>query len=331
VAQKISLTGIKPTGTPHIGNYLGAIKPALQLANDYRACYFIADYHALTTVRDPKQLKELTYEVAATWLALGLDPENVIFYRQSDVPEIFELNWILACFMPKGALNRAHAYKACVDQNLADGADADAGINTGLFNYPTLMAADILIFKSDVVPVGPDQKQHIEMARDVASSFNHTYSKNIFTPPEPLIQEDVTVVPGIDGRKMSKSYNNQVPLFSTKKQLRKRIMQIVTDSKTVEESKDPDTCNIFAMLKLFATKETLEEVRQKYIQGGTGYGDIKQILFEHVDEHISESRVKYDALMADKKAIDKVLLEGAEKARKIAGSTLQKIRKAIGM
>ncbi len=249
--KKISLTGIKPSGTPHIGNYLGMIRPALDLAKSYQAMYFIADYHALTTVREAKTLRYQTYDVAATWLALGLDPEEVIFYRQSDIPEVMELTWILSCYTAKGLLNRAHAYKAAVDENLAAGRSEDEGINAGLYGYPVLMAADILLFNSDVVPVGLDQKQHLEIARDIAESFNNTYGE-VLKLPAAAIKEDVMTIPGIDGRKMSKSYDNVIPMFADPKQRRKTVMRIVTDSRRPEEPKDPDQDNVFAIYRYFA-------------------------------------------------------------------------------
>jgi tryptophanyl-tRNA synthetase len=236
---KIALTGIKPTGTPHIGNYLGMIKPALELVQNYRALYFIADYHALTTERNSEELNRQIYEVAATWLALGLDPEKVVFFRQSDIPEVFELTWILACLASKGLLNRAHAYKAAVEENIREERRSDDNINAGLFNYPVLMAADILLFGTHLVPVGQDQKQHVEIARDIAFSFNSCYGK-VFGIPEALIQKDVMNVPGVDGRKMSKTYNNTIPIFTDSKVIRRQVMHIVTDSKPPEVPKNPE-------------------------------------------------------------------------------------------
>jgi len=327
--SKIALTGIKPTGTPHIGNYFGAILPALELANNYTAFYFIADYHALTTIKDGAQLKSLSYEVAATWLALGLDYKKVTFFRQSDVPEVFELQWILSCFTPKGLLNRAHAYKASVDQNLNAEKDADDGINAGLFNYPVLMASDILMFGTNVVPVGLDQKQHIEITRDIAVNFNNTYGE-ILTVPEGLIQEDLMTIPGIDGRKMSKNYDNTLPLFLPSKKLRKRVMQIQTDSKSVEEPKNPDECNVFAIYKRFGSKEQIEDLRKRYLTGGLGYGVVKQELFEILDKRFGDKREKYNFYIENPSEVDSILLEGAEKARKIARERLNKIRAAIG-
>ncbi len=328
--KKIALTGIKPTGEPHIGNYLGAIQPALELAKTHDALYFIADYHALTSVKDKTLLKEQIYSLAATWLAAGLDPEKVTFYRQSDIPEVFELMWILSCMAPKGLLNRAHAYKAAIDVNTEDGTDPDSGIDCGLYYYPILMAADILLFNCHVVPVGQDQKQHLEITRDIAQSFNQTFG-NVLTLPEPLIQDAVKTIPGIDGRKMSKSYKNEIPLYTTSKKLKKRINQIVTDSKDVNESKNPDKCNLFAIFSQFASADAIEKTRHQYLAGGLGYGELKSALFELVDAFLKEGRTRYFDLMADKKQIDIILAQGAEKARSIAKPLLENVRKAIGM
>ena len=326
---KIALTGIKPSGTPHVGNYLGMIRPALELARHYQALYFIADYHALTTVRDGKEMKKLTYDVAATWLALGLDPEKVIFYRQSDIPEVMELTWILSCFTSKGLLNRAHAYKAAVDENLAIGVPPDEGINSGLYFYPVLMAADILLFNTNFVPVGLDQKQHIEIARDIAQAFNSTYG-NILTIPEAAIREEVMTIPGLDGRKMSKSYGNVIPMFAPANKLKKSVMRIVTDSRLPEEPKDPETDNVFAIYRHFASEEDLERVRQRYLQGGMAYSEIKGELFERLEQTFGSARARYDEYMQDWGYLDQVLSKGAEKARKMAIPLLARIRKAVG-
>ncbi len=328
--QKIALTGIKPSGSPHIGNYLGAIKPALELTKDHEARYFIADYHAITTVRDKKLLKEQIYDIAATWLAAGLNPDEVIFYRQSDIPEVFELSWILACMAPKGLLNRAHSYKDSIEKNKEKGKDLDDGIHCGLYYYPILMAADILAFSTNVVPVGQDQKQHLEITRDIAQAFNQVYGE-ILTVPDALIDDSVKTVPGLDGRKMSKSYDNVIPLFVSQKDLQKSISQIVTDSKGVEEPKDPDSCNLFALYTYFASPEAVVTKREQYISGGAGYGDMKKELFELVNTFVSEGRDKYESLMANREQIDWILEEGAEKARQIAGPLLQKVRHAIGI
>lgn len=328
--KKIALTGIKPSGSPHVGNYLGAIKPALELTADHEARYFIADYHALTTVRDKKTLKAQIYDLAATWLAAGLNPDEVIFYRQSDIPEVFELTWILSCMAPKGLLNRAHSYKDSVDKNTAAGREPDEGISSGLFYYPILMAADILAFSTNVVPVGQDQKQHLEITRDIAHAFNQTYGE-ILTIPDALIREDVKTIPGIDGRKMSKSYNNVIPLFAPQKEVQKAVRQIVTDSKGVDEPKDPDSCNLFSIYTYFATPQEVEAKRKQYKAGGLGYGDMKNELVEKIDAAFASGREKYQDLMANTEKIDWILEEGAEKARTIAGPLLQKVRHAIGI
>jgi tryptophanyl-tRNA synthetase len=328
--KPIALTGIKPTGSPHIGNYLGMYKPALDLMKHYQGMYFVADYHALTTMRDPQGLKELVYEVAASWLALGLDPDEAIFFRQSDIPEIPEFAWILACFTSKGLLNRAHAYKDAVDQNLELGHDPDEGINAGLFYYPVLMAADILLYGSDVVPVGLDQKQHIEITRDIAEAFNRTYG-DILKVPEGLIQESVMKVPGIDGRKMSKSYDNTIPIFAPEKQLRKRVMKIVTDSKRPEDPKDPEQDNVFALLKFFASPDRLEDIRQLYVNGGAAYGALKKELADLILDHFANARTRFNELIADKNNLDRILLEGAAKAREMGKPYLAAARKATGI
>jgi tryptophanyl-tRNA synthetase len=327
---KISLTGIKPTGMPHIGNYLGMIQPALELARSYQALYFIADYHALTTVKDGQEMQDLTYEVAATYLALGMDPDQVIFFRQSDIPELFELTWILACFTAKGLLNRAHAYKAAVDENLKLERDPDQGVNAGLYFYPVLMAADILLYGSHIVPVGQDQKQHLEMTRDMALAFNHNYQKDIFVIPEAVIHEEVMTIPGVDGRKMSKSYKNEIPIFASAKQLRKRVMGIVTDARSPEEPKNPDEDNIFAIFKYFINKDAEDQLRRRYLAGGFGYGEIKQELFECLESEFGAKRERYTALLADRAYLDKIMLEGAEKASAFALPMMTAIRKAVG-
>jgi tryptophanyl-tRNA synthetase len=330
MTNEIALTGIKPSGTPHIGNYLGMIKPALELAKEFQALYFIADYHALTTVKDPDNLKRLTYDIAATWLALGLDPEKVIFYRQSDIPEVMELTWILACFTSKGLLNRAHAYKALVDENVSKGLSSDKGINSGLFFYPALMAADILLFDTNFVPVGLDQKQHIEISRDIAQAINNNYGE-VLVLPEAVIREEVMTIPGLDGRKMSKSYENVIPMFAPSNKLRKSVMRIVTDSRRPEEPKDPETDNVFAIYKHFAKPEDIERVRQGYIQGGMAYSQIKTELYELLEDKFAEPRQRYEELMQDWDYLEQVLLQGAEKARKISVPKITQVRKAIGI
>ncbi|CAI8035239.1 Tryptophan--tRNA ligase [Geodia barretti] len=298
------------------------IKPALELAKDFQALYFIADYHALTTVRDKKQLTHLTHQATATWLALGLNPDDVIFYRQSDIPEVFELAWVLSCFTTKGLLNRAHAYKAIVDE--------DKNINAGLFTYPVLMAADILLFGTHIVPVGFDQQQHLEITRDVALTFNGNYG-DVLVIPQAVIREDVMTIPGIDGRKMSKSYNNVIPIFAPANEVRKPVMRIVTDSKRPEEPKDPDECNIFAIYRHLADADAVEAKRKLYLEGGLAYGEMKKELFALLETTFSEQRDRYNALMDNPDELDKILEKGAEKARDIAGPILARVRKAVGV
>jgi tryptophanyl-tRNA synthetase len=331
MCKKISLTGIKPTGVPHFGNYFGAIKPALRLAEEYEARYFIADYHALNTIRNPQELRQLTYEVAAVWLACGLDPEKMLFYRQSDIIEIFELATILSAFTSKGLMNRAHAYKAATDANKDAGCDIDHNINMGLFTYPILMAADILLFDSDFVPVGRDQKQHVEMAADIAQTINSNYQKPLLVIPSGVYDGANESVLGLDGRKMSKSYNNTIPLFVPEKQLRKTIMKIVTNSQEVNEPKNPDACNVFALYKLFASEEKQNALASRYRNGGMGWGEAKQELFEAVNTFISPMREIYDDFIADKSQIDKILEFGAEKAREISNKKIQLLRREIGI
>ena len=329
--KKISLTGIKPTGELHIGNYFGAIKPALELAKEYDARYFIADYHALNTMKDPKELNSTTRHVAAGWLACGLDPEKVIFYKQSSIPEVFELATMLMAFTSKGLMNRAHAYKDAVQKNIDKGDDTDAGINIGLFTYPILMAADIIIFDSDIVPVGKDQEQHIEMAQDIAQSVNANYGRMVLKVPQAGVQENSAVVPGLDGRKMSKSYDNTIPLFIPEKQLRKIVMKIVTNSQDVSEIKDPEKCNVFAIYKLFANQAQQNTLAARYRAGGMGWGEAKQELFEIMNEAIKPMRDIYDGLMADKSKIDKILETGAQKARELSSKKIAFLRKEIGI
>ncbi len=328
--SKVVLTGIKPTGKPHIGNYLGAIKPALSLVEEYDARYFIADYHALNTIKDPSVLKDNTYEVAATWLACGLDPEKVLFYRQSDVPQTFELATQLMCFTAKGLMNRAHAYKAVVQENIEKNRDEDFGVNMGLYTYPILMAADILLFDSDYIPVGKDQVQHIEIAADIAEAVNRTYKKDLLTIPKPLVSDETMTIIGSDGRKMSKSYNNTIALFLDEKKLRKSVMKIVTNSQSVEEPKNPDNCSVFSLYKLFASKEEQDSLAKKYLAGGMGWGEAKQTLFEAMNEQIKPMREKYLQLMENKDEIDKILDEGGKKAREIAQKKVNLLKKEMG-
>lgn len=328
--KPISLTGIKPTGNPHIGNYFGMYKPAIALTEKYLGLYFVADLHALTTTPDRKELQHLIHEVAAGWLALGLDPDNSVFFRQSGIPEIPECAWMLACVTSKGLMNRAHAYKAAVDKNLEAERDPDDGINMGLYNYPVLMAADILLYGSDVVPVGLDQKQHIEITRDIAENFNRTYGKTLKLP-EGLFAEDLQDVPGIDGRKMSKSYGNTIPIFADENTIRKQVMRIVTDSRTPEEPKNPDGDNLFQIFRLFATPERTEEVRQHYLAGGLAYGTLKQELSDTILAYFDDARQKFNDYMQDTTALDAILERGAEKARDIAIPVLKRMRKAVGI
>lgn len=332
---KISLTGIKPTGEPHLGNYVGAIRPALDLADEYDSIYFIADYHALTTIRDPKLLAHYTRSVAATWLACGLDPDRTVFYKQSDVPEIFELHWALSCLTAKGLMNRAHAYKAARDRNRESGTeDLDAGVNMGLYNYPVLMAVDILIMESDVVPVGKDQVQHVEYAADIAGAFNAVYGKGRrLKIPKVLIPKETTgqTLPGTDGRKMSKSYGNTIPLFAPANQMRKTVRRIPTDSTPVEDPKDPDSSAAFKILEHFATPETTAEIRGQLEAGGLGWGTLKDQLFEVLNEWVTPMRDRYDELMEPGSELDGILAVGAEKARKHAQPVLAQVRQAIGI
>ncbi|TMU87627.1 tryptophan--tRNA ligase [Bacillus sp. BHET2] len=329
--KKQVLTGIKPTGRIHLGNYIGAIKPALQLAENesYDTAYFVADYHGLTKVHDQKEMKELSYGVAATWLALGLDPDRAIFYRQSDVPEIFELSWILACFAPKGLMNRAHAYKSIVEENQNGGKDVDMGVNMGLFTYPILMAADILLFQSKMVPVGKDQVQHVEIARDIAESFNKHYGET-FVLPEYRIQEETAVLPGLDGRKMSKSYNNTIPLFEEPKKLQKLLNKIKTDSTPPEEPKNTKSSVIFSLYKEFAAPYQIEEMRRKF-QDGIGWGEAKKELFQVMNSFIEGPRSKYEELMANPHILDAILEDGAEKARQKTIPFMKEIKKKMGI
>lgn len=330
--KKVVLTGVKPTGKIHIGNYIGAMRPALKLAQSYeKSLFFIADYHALTTIPDGKELRDLTYDVAASWIAAGLDPKKTIIYRQSDIPEVFEIFWVLSCFSPKGLMNRAHAYKARVQENEQEGkTDLDSGVNMGLYNYPVLMASDILSFDADVVPVGEDQLQHLEIARDLAQKVNHNYKNPVFKVPEASVQKDTKIVPGLDGRKMSKSYDNTIPLFMESKSLRKLVMKIKTDSTPPEEPKSTDGSIIFDLYKEFASAAQIEELAKRY-QTGIGWGHAKEALYEAMDAHISPMRERYHSLMSDKSELDQILADGAEKARLQARAVLKRIRSVVGM
>ncbi|WP_158883309.1 tryptophan--tRNA ligase [Rhodanobacter sp. L36] len=327
------LTGITTTGTPHLGNYLGAIRPAVEASrrDDVDAFYFMADYHALIKSDDAARIERSRLEIAATWLAAGLDPQRVTFYRQSDIPEIPELTWFLTCIAAKGMLNRAHAYKAAVDKNTEAGDDTDAGITAGLYMYPVLMAADILAFDAHKVPVGRDQIQHIEMARDLAQRFNHIHGHDFFVLPEAVIEEQVATLPGLDGRKMSKSYDNTIPLFAGgKKQLRDTIMRIVTDSRLPGEPKDPDTSSLFTIFRAFAS-ETETAAFHAALLDGLGWGDAKQVLYERIETDVAPMRERYEAHMADPAGIEVILQQGALKARAIATPKIAALREALGL
>ncbi|NUS73370.1 MAG: tryptophan--tRNA ligase [Corynebacteriales bacterium] len=333
---KVSLTGIKPTGYVHLGNYVGAIRPALALAEKYESWYFMADYHSLTSMRDAQALRHYTRSVAATWLACGLDPERTVFYRQSDVPEIFELQWVMSCVTGKGLMNRAHAYKAARDRNRENGVeDLDAGVNMGLYNYPVLMAVDILAMETDVVPVGRDQLQHVEYTADIAGSFNHLFGEGYtFKIPLPMVPDESTAhtLPGLDGRKMSKSYNNTIPMFGTEKELEKLIKRIKTDSVPVEEPKDPDSAHVFQIYQHFASPAEVAEVRARLEKGGMGWGEAKKVLFDAVNAELSPLRARYNELMTPGNTeLDEVLATGAVKARKRAGAVLSAVRRAVGV
>jgi tryptophanyl-tRNA synthetase len=325
------LTGITTTGTPHLGNYVGAIRPTVQASRDSGTdgFYFLADYHALIKCDDPARIQRSTMEIAASWIAAGLDPDKVTFYRQSDIPEIPELTWFLTCVTGKGLLNRAHAYKAAMDKNHAAGNDTDADVTAGLFMYPVLMGADILMFKAHKVPVGRDQIQHIEMARDMASSFNHLYGEH-FVLPEAVVEESVALLPGLDGRKMSKSYDNTIPLFAPMAQLRKLIMGIVTDSKAPGEPKTTEGSALFQIYQAFASAEETAALAKAYAEG-IAWGDAKQMLFERIDREVAPMREKYQALIANPAELDRILLAGADKARQLATPFIRELRHAVGL
>lgn len=327
------LTGITTTGTPHLGNYVGAIRPAIEASRDpnNESFYFLADLHALIKCHDPKRVQESRREIAATWLALGLDTDNSVFYRQSDISEITELTWLLTCVCAKGLMNRAHAYKAAVQDNESEaaGADPDKGITMGLFSYPVLMAADILMFNATDVPVGRDQIQHIEMARDIAQRFNHIYKSQFFKLPEARIEESVAVLSGLDGRKMSKSYNNTIPLFVPEKKLLKLIRKIKTNSLEPGEPKDTEGCTLFQIWSAFADASQIADMRQQY-ENGIGWGDMKNSLFELVNDHLKEPRSKYEKLMGDMGYVEGVMQKGAEKAREEASQRIKLLRESVG-
>lgn len=328
------LTGITTTGTPHLGNYAGAIRPAILASRDSNAdsFYFLADYHALIKCDDPLRIQRSRLEIAATWLAGGLDVDRVTFYRQSDIPEIPELTWLLTCVAAKGLLNRAHAYKASVDKNVEAGEDPDAGITMGLYSYPVLMAADILMFNAHKVPVGRDQIQHVEMARDIGQRFNHLFGqgKEFFTMPEALIEESVATLPGLDGRKMSKSYDNTIPLFSSAKEMKDAISRIVTDSRAPGEAKDPDNSHLFTLFQAFATPAQADEFRSELLQG-LGWGEAKNRLFQLLDNELGESRERYYQLIDRPADLEDILQHGAAKARAVATPFLNELREAVGL
>jgi tryptophanyl-tRNA synthetase len=325
------LTGITTTGTPHLGNYVGSIRPSVAASKGVGAesFYFLADYHALIKCGEPERIQRSTLEIAASWLAAGLDPKRVTFYRQSDIPEIPELTWLLTCVTGKGVLNRAHAYKASVDKNEAAGNDPDADVTAGLFMYPVLMGADILMFKAHKVPVGRDQIQHIEMARDMAQRFNHLYGNHLVLP-EALIEESVALLPGLDGRKMSKSYDNTIPLFSSRTELKKLIAGIVTDSREPGQAKQVEGSALFQIYQAFATKSETAALRQAYAEG-IGWGDAKTLLFERIDQDIAPMREHYKALINDPALIEAILQAGADKARALATPLMRELRVAVGL
>ncbi len=327
--NKKILTGITTTGTPHLGNYVGAIRPAIASSNEkeHDSFLFLADYHALIKSKDPEALRRSCLEIAATWIASGLDIDKTYFYRQSDIPEILELNWILSNFTAKGLMNRAHAYKAAVDDN--EKADPDKGITMGLFSYPVLMAADILMFKATHVPVGQDQVQHIEMTRDIAQRFNHQYGE-IFVIPQGVIGQESAVLPGLDGRKMSKSYGNIIPLFCDSKTLRKHVMKIKTNSLEPGEPKSSEDCLLFDIYKSFASDSQISSMK-KDLEDGISWGDAKNQLYELLEGQLSSYRLRYDELMSDPSYLDKVLRDGAERAREVAHTNLNEIKSVTGL
>ncbi len=331
-ARLTVLTGVTTTGTPHLGNYVGAIRPSVAASHndDANGFYFLADYHALVKNQSPESVHQSSLEIAATWLALGLDTDKAIFYRQSDIPEIPELMWILSSVTAKGLMNRAHAYKGAVAANEDSGSrDPDKGITMALFSYPVLMAADILLFNAHHVPVGKDQKQHVEMARDIAQRFNHIFAE-LFVLPEAIIDENTAVLSGLDGRKMSKSYNNTIPLFAPEKKFRKLIMKIKTNSLEPGEPKDTEGCALFEIYRAFAAESEVEAMRIRFAEG-IGWGELKQELFEYLNEHLAGARAEYDRLLADPGHIEAVLNNGAERAREIAVPFIRQIRDAVGI
>lgn len=330
--KDIVLTGITTSGTPHLGNYVGAIRPAIAASKESHneTFYFLADYHSIISSHDPKRVQASSKEIAATWLALGLDTDNSFFYRQSDIPEILELTWILTCMTAKGLMNRAHSYKASVAVNEENKAkDPDKGITMGLFSYPVLMAADILMFKANKIPVGKDQIQHIEMARDIAGRFNHHYGDH-FILPEAVVHDHVAVLSGLDGRKMSKSYNNTIPLFAPEKKMRKLIMKIKTNSLEPGEPKQTEGCTLFEIFRAFATEDETNDIRKRY-EEGIGWGEMKNTLFDYLNQHLAPFRTVYNELMDDPGHIEAILLKGRDKARERSVPFLNSLREAVGI
>ena len=328
MSEKIILTGIKPTGMPHIGNYIGALKPLIENSRHNKTVVFIADLHALNSIHDAKTIKQHTYEIAALLVAMGLDMNNAILFRQSDIDAVYKLNTLLMNITPKGLMNRAHSYKAMLEKNAAAGEEPDAGVNMGLYTYPILMSADILLYNADIVPVGADQKQHVEFARDIAEYFNRTYG-NLFRLPEPQIGADVGLVPGLDGRKMSKSYDNTIPLFADAPTLKKLVMRIITDSKLPNEPKNPDESTIFLLYKHFANDADVANLRRLFENGEIGYGDAKKMLFNAIDAQLAAPREKYKSLMSHTDELDKILATGAARAREIANKTIERVMRAM--
>ncbi len=330
MSKRRVLTGITTTGTPHLGNYVGAIRPAIESVNsDVEAFFFLADLHGLIKCQEPEKIHQSTKEIAASWLALGLDTSKAVFYRQSDVPEISELNWLLSCMAAKGLMNRAHAYKAAVDLNEKDGQDPDYSVTMGLFSYPVLMAADILMFNATTVPVGKDQIQHVEMARVIAGRFNHHFGEH-FVLPEAQVDESVAVLRGLDGRKMSKSYNNTIPLFLPEKKFRKQINKIKTNLLEPGEAKDPDTSTVFQIWQAFASEEQTAEMREAFLSG-IAWGEAKKRLADLILDELGQARERYEELMANPADIEAVLLEGADKARVLSKPFISDLKSAIGI
>ena len=329
--MKRVLTGITTTGVPHLGNYVGAIKPAIEASkrSDVESFYFLADYHAIIKCHDPAEIHQSTKEIACTWLALGLDTDNATFYRQSDIPEVLELSWVLTCMTAKGLMNRAHAYKASVQQNEENNEDPDYAVTMGLFSYPVLMSADILMFNAHDIPVGRDQIQHVEMARDIAQRFNHLYGE-IFTLPQAVVDDNTAILQGLDGRKMSKSYKNTIPLFLPEKKLLKSIRKIKTNLLEPGEPKDPDDSTLFQVWQAFANEDQIQYMRKEF-ENGIAWGEAKNQLFDLINEEIKEARIKYDELMESPTEVESILKQGAEKARDYSSSLMTDVRQAIGI